>query len=34
MRKRGKKFAAARAAIPADKAFTLEEAIPLVQKVK
>jgi large subunit ribosomal protein L1 len=34
MRKRGKKFAAARTAIPADKAFTLEEAIPLVQKVK
>jgi large subunit ribosomal protein L1 len=34
MRKRGKKFAAARAAIPADKAFTLEDAIPLVQKVK
>jgi len=34
MRKRGKKFAAARAAIPADRTFTLEEAIPLVQKVK
>jgi large subunit ribosomal protein L1 len=34
MRRRGKKFAAARTAIPADKTFTLEEAIPLVQKVK
>jgi len=34
MRQRGKKFAAARAAIPSDKAFTLEDAIPLVQKVK
>jgi len=34
MRKRGKKFAAARAAIPSEKAFTLEDAIPLVQKVK
>ena len=34
MRKRGKKFAAARAAIPSDRSFTIEEAIPLVQKVK
>ncbi len=34
MRQRGKKFAAARDAIPSDKAFTLEDAIPLVQKVK
>jgi large subunit ribosomal protein L1 len=34
MRKRGKKFASARAAIPSEKAFTLEDAIPLVQKVK
>jgi large subunit ribosomal protein L1 len=34
MRKRGKKFAAARAAIPADRSFTIEEAIPLVQKAK
>jgi len=34
MRQRGKKFAAARAAIPSDKAFTREDAIPLVQKVK
>lgn len=34
MRKRGKKFAAARAAIPADRNYTIEEAVPLVQKVK
>ena len=34
MRKRGKKFAAARAAIPVDRSFTIEEAIPLVQKAK
>ena len=34
MRKRGKKFAAARAQVPAERFFTLEEAIPLVQKVK
>src|ERR1043166_7403836 len=34
MRKRGKKFAAARAAIPSDRNYTLEEAVPLVQKVK
>src|SRR5215472_9181546 len=34
MRTRGKKFAAARAQIAADRAYTIEEAIPLVQKVK
>jgi len=34
MRKRGKKFAAARAAIPADRVYSLEDAVPLVQKVK
>src|SRR5512144_1782814 len=34
MRKRGKKFAAARAAIPIDRSYSIEEAIPLVQKVK
>jgi large subunit ribosomal protein L1 len=34
MRKRGKKFAAARAAIPVDRTYTIEEAIPLVQKAK
>src|SRR5262249_23958570 len=34
MRKRGKKFAAARAAIPADRSFTIEGAIPLVQTAK
>jgi len=34
MRKRGKKFAAARAAIPADRNYTIEDAVPLVQKVK
>jgi large subunit ribosomal protein L1 len=34
MRKRGKKFAAARAAIPQDRTFSLEEAVPLVQKAK
>src|SRR6059036_583573 len=34
MRKRGKKFAAARAQVAADRAYTIEEAIPLVQKVK
>src|SRR5215470_18233676 len=34
MRKRGKKFAAARAAIPADRTYSLEDAVPLVQKVK
>src|SRR6201988_3865743 len=34
MTKRGKKFAAARAVIPADRTYSIEEAIPLVQKVK
>src|SRR5258705_3713566 len=34
MRKRGKKFAAARANIAADRTYTIEEAIPLVQKTK
>src|SRR5207244_1149538 len=34
MRKRGKKFAAARAAAPADRTYAIEDAIPLVQKVK
>src|SRR5262245_20772533 len=34
MRKRGKKFAAARAAIPQTRTNTIEEAIPLVQKTK
>src|SRR5947208_4484995 len=34
MRKRGKKFAAARTAIPQTRTYTIEEAIPLVQKVK
>ena len=34
MRKRGKKFSAARAAIPVDRTYTIEEAIPLVQKAK
>ncbi len=34
MRNRGKKFAAARAQIAADRAYSIEEAIPLVQKVK
>src|SRR5437773_10556434 len=34
MRKRGKKFAAARAAIPQTRTYTIEEAIPLVQKNK
>ena len=34
MRKRGKKFTAARAAIPKDRVYTLEDAVPLVQKVK
>src|SRR5436309_14822173 len=34
MRKRGKKFAAARAQIATDRQYTIEEAIPLVQKVK
>src|SRR4030095_13706623 len=34
MRKRGKKFTAARAQVAADRAYSIEEAIPLVQKVK
>jgi large subunit ribosomal protein L1 len=34
MKKVGKKFAAARAAVPVDRSFTIEDAIPLVQKVK
>ncbi|HZT77413.1 MAG TPA: 50S ribosomal protein L1 [Vicinamibacterales bacterium] len=34
MRTRGKKFAAARAQIAVDRAYSIEEAIPLVQKVK
>ncbi len=34
MRKRGRKFAAARAAIPVDRTYSIEEAMPLVQKVK
>jgi large subunit ribosomal protein L1 len=34
MRKHGKKYAAARAQVAADRSYTLEEAIPLVQKVK
>ena len=34
MKKHGKKFTAARAAIPIDRTYTIEQAIPLVQKVK
>ena len=34
MKKHGKKFTAARAAIAADRSYTIEDAIPLVQKVK
>src|SRR5438046_2571051 len=34
MKKHGKKFTAARAAVAADRAYTIEQAIPLVQKVK
>src|SRR5262249_45570665 len=34
MRKRGKKFTAARAAVPPDRNYTIEDAVPLVQKVK
>jgi large subunit ribosomal protein L1 len=34
MRKRGKKFTAARAQVAAGRTYTIEEAIPLVQKVK
>lgn len=34
MRRRGKKYTAARAQIAADRAYSIEDAIPLVQKVK
>ena len=34
MRKRGKKFTAARAQVVAGRTYTIEEAVPLVQKVK
>ena len=34
MRKHGKQFTAARAQVGADRTYTIEEAIPLVQKVK
>jgi large subunit ribosomal protein L1 len=34
MRKRGKKFAAARAQIAIDRTYSIEDAVPLVQKVK
>jgi large subunit ribosomal protein L1 len=34
MRKRGRKFAAARAQIAVDRTYTIEDAVPLVQKVK
>jgi large subunit ribosomal protein L1 len=34
VRKRGKKFAAARAQVAVDRSYTIEEAVPLVQKVK
>src|SRR5881409_3394878 len=34
MRKRGKKFTAARAQVAVDRSYTIEEAIPLVQRVK
>src|SRR5438105_7763523 len=34
MRKRGKQFAAARGQVAPDRAYSIEEAIPLVQKVK
>src|SRR4029434_6436584 len=34
MRKRGKKFSAARAQVNRDRNYSIEEAIPLVQKVK
>ena len=34
MRKRGRKFAAARAQIAVDKTYSIEDAIPLMQKVK
>src|ERR1051325_3577923 len=34
MKKVGKKFRAAREAVPTDRSFTIEDAIPLLQKVK
>jgi len=34
MRKRGKKYTAARAAVALDRSYSIEDAIPLVQKVK
>src|SRR5512133_568345 len=34
MRKRGRKYTAARAQVNPDRAYTIEDAIPLVQKVK
>src|SRR5436305_3354563 len=34
MRKHGKKFTAARAQVAPDRSYSIEEAIPLVQKVK
>ena len=34
MRKRGKKFSAARAQVTRDRNYSIEEAVPLVQKVK
>ena len=34
MRRRGRKFTAARTEVAADRTYTIEEAIPLVQKVK
>ena len=34
MRRRGKKFTAARAQVAADRPYSIEEAVPLVQKVK
>jgi large subunit ribosomal protein L1 len=34
MRKRGRKYQAARAQVAADRAYTIEDAVPLVQKIK
>src|SRR6476661_4185030 len=34
MKKHGKKFTAARAQIPRDRTYTIEDAVPLIQKVK
>ena len=34
MRKHGKKYTAARAQVASDRNYTIEEAVPLVQKVK